>query len=56
MPSAARPRQQQRGQHDGIHIKDPREVRQRRGSEVMLQRRQCDVHYPQIQDGQELSR
>ena len=48
--------QQQRGEHDGIHIEDPRNIRQRCGSKVLLQRGQRDVDYPQIQDDKELSR
>jgi len=48
--------QQQCGQHDRVHIEDPRDVRQRRRGEIVLQRRQRDVHHPQVQDREELSR
>ena len=48
--------QQQRGQHDGVHVEDPRDVRQRRRGEVVLQRRERDVDHPQVEDGEELGR
>jgi len=43
-------RQQQRRNHDGVHVEDPRDIRQRRWRKAVLQHRERDVDHPQVQD------